>query len=124
MELDQHFVLSIIHLVLVVPLFLFIGFQRSATPSWLYLATLAIGIVIFLYHGVKLLVRLQTSSSYWWVNALHVAIVAPLLIYIGYFKKETPRFAYELLLMLGFAAAGYHLFSLVRMMEVHPEPKQ
>lgn len=122
--MDQHFAIALIHLILVVPLFLFIGFQRSNTPSWLYLATLAIGIIILLYHGYKLFLRLQTRSSYWWVNAIHVALVAPLLIYIGYFKKETPRFAYELLLMLAFAAAGYHLFSIIKMLDAHPEPKQ
>jgi hypothetical protein len=47
--------------------------------------------------------------------------VAPLLIYIGYNKKETPRFAYELMLMGGFAAGGYHLFSVVKQLDTHPE---
>jgi lantibiotic modifying enzyme len=40
---------------------------------------------------------------------------------IGYHKKETPRSAYEITLMLGFAAIGYHLFSLVRNIEIHTE---
>lgn len=123
MELDQHFILSIIHLLFVVPLFLFIGFKRAATPPWLYMSIFAIGAVILLYHGFKLIWRLKNGSSYAWVNALHILIVAPLLLYIGYHKKETPRSCYELLLMLGFAAAGYHIFSIVRMLEVHPEPR-
>ncbi len=122
MEFDNHFWLAIIHLVFVVPLFLYIGFVRGDTPRWLYLAILSIGLVVLLYHGYKLVLRLSARSGYSWVNALHVALVAPLLIYIGYHKKETPRFAYELLLMLGFAAGGYHLFSLVKQMDAHPEP--
>jgi hypothetical protein len=77
--------------------------------------------VILVYHGFKLIVRLKNRSGYSWVNALHVITVAPLLLYIGYNKKETPRFAYELLLMLGFAAGGYHLFSLVKQLDAHPE---
>lgn len=121
MELDQHFILSLIHLVIVVPLFLFVGFQRAATPQWLYLALLAVGLVILVYHGFRLVMRLKNRSGYAWVNAMHVAVIAPLLIYIGYNKKDTPRSAYELLLMLAFAAGGYHMFSLVRMMEAHPE---
>ena len=123
MELDNHFWLAIIHLLIVVPLFLYVGFKRAETPSWLYLALLSIGIVVLVYHGIKLLIRLKNRSGYSWVNALHVLTVSPLLIYIGYNKKETPRFAYELMLMAGFAAGGYHLFSLVKQLDAHPEPR-
>jgi hypothetical protein len=121
MIVDQHFILALIHLVFVVPLFLFVGVMRAATPSWLYQALFAIGAIIFLYHGWRLVVRLQSRSPTAWVNALHVAIVGPLLMYIGYHTKETPRSAYELLLMLAFAAGGYHLFSLVKLLQVHQE---
>lgn len=124
MEFDNHFWLAIIHLIVVVPLFLYVGFKRAETPQWLYLALLAIGAVVLVYHGFKLIVRLKNRSGYSWVNALHVAAVAPLLLYIGYHKKETPRGAYELLLMLGFAAAGYHVFSLVKQLDAHPEPQK
>ena len=121
MKFDQHFVLSVFHLLFIAPLFLYIGFQRSAVPEWVYLALFAIGCVVFLYHGVKLIVRIQNSSSYSWVNAIHDLLLAPLLIYIGYHKKETPRAAYELLLMTAFAALGYHLFSLVKMLNIYSE---
>ncbi len=121
MELDQHFVLSIIHLLFVVPLFLFVGFKRAATPQWLYMAMFAIGAVILVYHGFKLVVRLRNNSSYAWVNMLHIVAIAPLLLYIGFNKKNTPRFAYELLLMLAFAATGYHLFSIIRYLDTFHE---
>lgn len=121
MDFDNHFWLAIIHLLFVVPLFLYVGFTRADTPRWLYLALLAIGVVVLVYHGFKLIVRLKNRSGYSWVNAIHVLLVAPLLIYIGYNKKETPRSAYELLLMAGFAAGGYHLFSIVKQMNAHPE---
>ena len=111
--MQEHFTLSIIHILFIVPLFLYVGFKRSDMPQWLYTAIFAIGIVILLYHGYKLFIRLQNKSPIW-VNAIHILFIAPLLIYIGYSKKETPRFAYELMLMLGFAAGGYHLFSLVK----------
>jgi hypothetical protein len=124
MEFDNHFWLSIIHLLVVVPLFLYVGLTRADTPRWLYLAMLTIGLVVLVYHGFKLIIRLKNRSGYSWVNALHVLTVAPLLIYIGYHKKETPRFAYELLLMAGFAAGGYHLFSLVKQLDAHPEPSK
>ena len=116
--------MAIIHLIFVVPLFLYVGFTRAETPRWLYLALLAIGVTILVYHGFKLIVRLKNRSGYSWVNALHVLTVAPLLLYVGYHKKETPRFAYELLLMLGFAAGGYHMFSVVKQLDAHPEPNK
>lgn len=124
MELDNHFWLAIVHLIIVVPLFLYVGFTRAETPQWVYLTLFTIGWVILVYHGFKLVLRLKTRSNLAWVNALHVALIAPLLIFIGYHKKETPRFAYELLLMLGFAAGGYHLFSVVKQLDAHPEPNK
>jgi hypothetical protein len=124
MDFDQHFMLALVHLLFVVPLFLYVGIVRASTPNWLYMSLLVIGVIIFVYHGFRLIVRLRTRSSYAWINAIHLLTIAPLLIYIGYHKKETPRMAYELLLMLGFAAAGYHLYSMVNMLQVYPEPKQ
>jgi len=122
--MDPHFTLSLIHLFFVVPLFLFIGIMRSSVPDWLYTAIFIIGAVILLYHGYKFVIRLQARSNYAWVNALHLALIAPLLLYIGYHKKETPRSAYELLLLLGFAAGGYHMYSLVKMIQVYPESEK
>jgi hypothetical protein len=124
MEFDSHFWLAIVHLIVVVPLFLYIGFVRADTPRWLYLALFAIGAIVFLYHGFRLIIRLKNRSGYSWVNAIHVALVAPLLLFIGYHKKDTPRSAYEMLLMLGFAAGGYHMFSLVKQLDAHPEPNK
>jgi len=52
---------------------------------------------------------------------IHVLLIAPLLLYIGYHQKETPRQAYEMLLLLAFGALGYHLFSLVRMLDIRAD---
>ena len=123
MNIDRHFVLSVFHILIIVPFFLYIGFQRSETPAWLYNSTLAIGFFIVLYHGFKFGVRMARNSDFAWVNAIHILLVGPLLIYIGWHKQNTPRMAYELLLMLGFAATGYHLFSLIRFMDMHPDVK-
>ena len=121
MKYDHHFMLSLFHILIVSPLLLFVGFQRADTPLWLYHTLLVLGIVILLYHGMKLSIRLYDNSGYAWVNLIHILFVAPLLIYVGYHKKETPRSGYEITLMLGFAAIGYHLFSLVRNIEIHAD---
>ena len=42
-----------------------------------------------------------------------MVLVAPVLFWIGYSKKDTPRQAFEMLLLLGFSALGYHIYSLI-----------
>ena len=59
------------------------------------------------------MIKWKANSLSVWVNILHVIAVAPLLIYIGSKGYDTPRWAFEVLAMLGFAALGYHLYSMV-----------
>ena len=107
---------ALFHIAFVTPLFLTVGFLRTGIPEWFYTILLILGATLFIYHGYKLMLRWKMHSNYAWVNAIHVAFIAARLIYIGYHKKETPRFAYELLLMLGFAALGYHTYSMVKLL--------
>jgi hypothetical protein len=111
--MDPHIILSLFHIFVVVPFFLYVAFNRAAVPSYIFTALLILGVGIGLYHGYKALRRYQVHSPFLWVNLLHVLYVAPLMIYIGYNEKMTPRPAYELLAMVGFAALGYHLYSLI-----------
>jgi hypothetical protein len=117
---DAHMILSLFHLVMVVPLFLFVGYQRSDTPRWVYLSLLSIGLVVLLYHAVRLVQRFGRSTLVW-VHVLHVLVVGPLLCYIGWHGRDTPRWAYEVILLLGFGAGGYHLFHLVKGLEAYPD---
>jgi hypothetical protein len=55
----------------------------------------------------------MAGSSATWINAFHAVLIAPLLLWIGYHGKKTERPAYELLLIAGFGALGYHLKSLI-----------
>lgn len=120
--MDIHLLLALFHIFFVVPFFLYVGFQRAATPESVYTACLTIGIVITLYHGYKAYNRWQSSSSYLWVNLIHALAVGPLLIYIGVKGKDTERSAYEMLLLLGFGAGGYHLYNLIQSMNnVHED---
>lgn len=118
--IDVHMILSLFHLVMVVPLLLFVGYQRADTPRWVYVSLLSIGLVVMGYHGFRFITRYGRSVLAW-VHGLHLLIVGPLLCYIGYYGRDTPRFAYELLLILAFGAGGYHLFQLVKGLEAFPE---
>ena len=97
------------HLFAVVPFFLYVALTRSSMPTALFYSLIVLGSVLIVYHGYKAVVRYMGGSNYWWVNLVHALIVGPLLLYIGIMKKTTPRAAYEGLLLITFAAMGYHL---------------
>ncbi len=117
---DIHFILSLFHLLFLAPLLFFVGYQRAATPKWIYLSLLSMGTLVLGYHTYKFLVRWAQHSSRTWIHALHMLTIGPLLMYIGFHQINTPRFAYELLLILAFGMTGYHLFQLVRLLDAHP----
>ncbi len=114
--MDSHIILALFHLLLIVPFFLYVGLQRSATPPIEYTVLLTLGVILLLYHGYKSWIRYSAASPYLYVNLIHSVLLAPLLIYIGAKGRDAPRWAYEVLLMFAFAAGGYHLYSLVQQM--------
>jgi len=65
------------------------------------------------YHGIKAMIRYYSKSLSLWINIIHALLIGPLLIWIGFFGKKTSRPAYELLLIAGFGALGYHLKNIV-----------
>ena len=111
--MDSHLLLALFHIFAVVPLFLYVAISRANTVTAVYGFLLVLGVIITAYHAFKAWRRFLTGSSYLWVNLVHVFYVGPLLVYIGYRGKDTPRFAYELLALLGFAALGYHTYHLI-----------
>jgi len=116
--MNAHLLLAVFHILFVAPLFFGIAFMRSQMSDWMYTAILVLGLLILFYHAYKFMIRWQAKSSNLWINAIHVALVAPLLLYIGYMRKDTPRAGYELAAMTGFAALGYHLYSLILELQI------
>lgn len=119
MAVDSHVFIALAHIVIFVPFLLYVGIQRMSIPGWVYTLLLALGSVVFIYHSYKAFIRITKGSPYAWVNLIHAAIIGPLMFYIGFKGRDTPRWGYELLLMVGFAGLGYHLFSLIRALQVY-----
>lgn len=113
--MDPYLLIAILHVVLIVPFLLWIGFQRAATPEWVYHVLFGTGLLILAYHGFKAVGRFFAKSQFLWVNVIHVLFIAPLLLWIGYHAKKTERPAYDMLLIVAFGAFGYHLYKLVIM---------
>ena len=111
--MDTYLLIGILHVVVIVPFLLWVGFNRAATPDWVYQVLFGSGILIILYHGFKAIGRYFAKSPVLWVNLFHVFLVAPLLLWIGYHEKKTERPAYDMLLIAAFGAFGYHLYKLI-----------
>jgi hypothetical protein len=111
--MNPMFLVAILHVVVIVPFLLWIGFNRAATPEWMYSVLFGTGIVVLLYHSYKAISRLIAASPVVWINLIHVLLIAPLLLWIGYYAKRTERPAYDMLLIAAFGALGYHLYRVI-----------
>jgi len=122
---DIHMTLALFHIFVVSPFLLYIVFLRGTLGLWMFNVLQIVGIFVLIYHTYRAMVRWKAHSSAVWINLIHIILVAPLLIYIGNSAYDTPRWAYELLAMLAFAALGYHIYSMVLMIqEMHQEEKK
>ena len=110
--LDKHTIIHIFHILLVGPLFLYVGIKRETIPKLMFPFLLVLGAFITLYHIYLAYNKLKQGQSAW-VNYIHFLIIGPLLVYIGYQGLETTRKYFEMLLLLGMAAIGYHGYYLI-----------
>ena len=104
---------KLFHIAIVGSLFFYVGIKRTEIPKWMFSGLLGLGAFIVLYHAYKAVVKFQHKKSPW-VNLIHILLVGPLLIYIGYNREDTERMYFEFLLMVCFAVIGYHGFYLVQ----------
>lgn len=109
--MNSHTLVHLFHIIIVGGLFLYVGINREKIYEGLFPALFYLGFIIILYHLYKMYGYLQDGKVIW-VNLIHVFIVGPLLVYIGYNGIKTTRKFFEILLMLGFASIGYHLYYL------------
>jgi len=107
--MPEEFFVHLFHIIIVGGLFMYVGIIKEKIPPFMYPIILGLGIIILFYHLYKAYKYNKEGKSYW-INLIHILLVGPLLIYIGYNKENTSRKYYELLLMFGFAAIGYHSY--------------
>lgn len=105
--------INVFHVLFVAPLFIYVGMNRNQVHEYIFYILGLIGAVILVYHSYKTYMKLVSGQSAW-INWIHILFVAPLLLILGYLKKDANRRYFEMMLMLGFAALGYHGFYLIR----------
>lgn len=109
--MDISTIVHLFHIFIVGSLFLYVGIKRDTlNPLW-FKVLFYLGIFIVFYHLFKVYNYLRADKSIW-VNLIHILLVGPLVTYIGYYGKDTSRKYFEMLLMLGYASIGYHLYYL------------
>lgn len=92
-----------LHLFILGPFLLFIGV--GATDNWMPRPAIAIlGALIVCYHIFKFYGRYRVGQP-GWINLIHIVLVGPALIGYGLSGERWQR---EIILMLAFAAIGYH----------------
>ncbi len=92
--------------------FLYIGIHKNATPTFIYNILLVLGLItlgVHLFIGYNKIKALKNP----WVNCIHLFIIAPILLYIGYNKQTSRLLYYELLMLIAFASIGYHSYYLI-----------
>ena len=109
--MTKEFWVHLFHLAIIGSLFLYVGINRTSIPKFLYPVLLYLGIIIVVYHLYKAYLHIQAEESIW-ISLIHIVLVGPTLITIGYNHDKTSRKVFEMLLMLGFASIGYHGYYL------------
>ena len=105
--MNSESIVHLFHVLIIGSLFLYVGIQRTNIPTFMFPLLLGLGVIVIFYHIFKVYTYMKQGKGYW-VNLIHILLVGPLLVYIGYNGEKTQRLYFELLLMLGFAAIGYH----------------
>lgn len=112
MKLDYISFVHLFHIIFVGALFLYVGIERTNIPPFIYPLLKYLGIFVILYHCYKTYLNFQNKKSVW-INLLHILLIGPLLVTIGKYEVNTSRKYFEMLLMAGFAAIGYHGYYLL-----------
>ena len=105
--MDPHVILALVHLVAIVPFLLYVGLVREQIPESVFNVVLALGVILLFYQSFKAYTKIMEGKSPW-INYIHIFLLAPILITIDYYGKNTSRKYFEMLLMFAFAAGGYH----------------
>uniref|UniRef100_A0A6C0F695 Uncharacterized protein n=1 Tax=viral metagenome TaxID=1070528 RepID=A0A6C0F695_9ZZZZ len=108
------FYVHLFHIFIIGAFLLYIGIAKTNMPQFMYKVIFIVGILIFLAHVYKAIIKYGQPKSYLWVNLFHIFVVAPVLLIIGWYGEKTPYYYFHFDLMLAFAAIGYHGFFLTK----------
>ncbi len=106
-------IINLIHVFVFFPLLAYLYYLglNKKLNSGICKSIIAVAIIGIIYHSYLL----SKSKPYrMWVYLTHILLVFPLLLIIGYNCEDTPRMFFEMMLLLSFAALGYHSYLFVK----------
>jgi hypothetical protein len=103
--------INLIHIFFTGPLLIYIGLFKPEF-QWIYWLLFLTGLYVMIRFSIWLAQVKELANHHAWY-LMHILLVVPLLLYVGWMKKETPSTIFSLLLALGIAAFGYHLVRLI-----------
>ena len=107
--MDKHKLTSLFHVLAVSAYFIYLFLYKTEVHTYNFWVLMVLGVGIAGYHAYKMAMK----GTWNWVNGMHMFLIAPMLFATGYMGKNAPRYMFEWIGMLGFAALGYHVYYLV-----------
>jgi hypothetical protein len=107
----EHTLIYLAHILIIGPLLVYIGNTYGVgLTTWILNTLIITGLLLTIFH-LYLTFKKGVSSGF--IYLLHGLIFGPLLIYIGLTGSDGFWGAYSVLMMIGFAAIGYHAKKII-----------
>jgi len=106
--------LYLFHLLVIAPLFIYVGYNKKNINNYIFLSLLVLGIINLTYHLYLVYNYYNKFKFINHLNIMHILFVAPLLIYVGYFKNDTPSIYLDYLFIMGSGLALYFIYKLFK----------
>jgi hypothetical protein len=105
--MNYHSISNLFHIFVTGPLIIAGGILRKNSPDWLQWTLWSlVGIVVIVQSSLWIMKRVPM-----WVALLHILIVAPIIAGALIYQS---RWLYELMILIGAAAIGYHAITFIR----------
>lgn len=107
----EHTLIYLAHILIIGPLLVYIGnTYGNGLTQWMLNVILISGLLLTIFH---LYLTFKKGISSGFIYLLHGLIFGPLLIYIGLTGINGFWGAYSVIMMIGFAAIGYHAKKII-----------
>lgn len=101
--MDPRIIVNLFHILVVAPLFLFIGYYKSDTSETVFNFVVFLSLFVIAYHAWR---YYQTG---WFINYVHIFIGIVLLI-LSFFGKKLPNFIFYIFYVMASLVIGIHGF--------------
>jgi hypothetical protein len=101
----RYFFVQIVHILIFGILLLYVGITLPKS-NFIYYLLLSLGILAIFAFIIK------ESTNFW--KLWHIFIIGILLIWIGIQKNKSPKFLFNLMIIVGSGSIGYHFIRLLQ----------